>query len=207
MLAGVAFALLLFFGVTTMVGSTPDTSHKTASDVAARWARWVASSGHRHSVIVGGFLTALAAIALIWFASAMRARVAPGSGPLMAFATLAAVGVAAASAGPLAITGGHTFGSDPVPTDGHVIWLTFSLVFPTLFVVASWGLAAFIATVVVSGRGVLPMWLIVFGWIAVVAAVFAVEFLPIIVVLLWFVAAGIYGAVRPVGAAEPATTT
>jgi hypothetical protein len=201
MLSGVAFALLLFFGVSSMISSTPDTSHKSASVVSKLWATWAADSGHRNSVIIGGFLTVLAAIALVWFASALRARVAPGNSPLMGFAVLAAGGVAASTVGPLAITGGHAFGDDPVPTDGNVIWFVFSLAFPALMVVAGLAIAAFIATIAVAGRGTLPMWLIVFGWLAAVAAVFSVEFLPLIVVVLWFLTAGIYGALRPAAGA------
>lgn len=200
MLAGVAFALLLFFGATQMFSSTPDTSDKTADVVSQKWATWITDSGHRTSVIIGAGLCMLAAIALIWFASAIRTRVAPGSSPLMGFAVLAAAGVAAGTIGPLALTGGHAFGDEPVTTNGDVIWFTFSLAFPGLLVVFGLAVAAFIATVVVTGRRVLPMWLVVFGWIAVVAAAFSVEFLPVVVVLLWFVAAGIYGALRPAGA-------
>jgi hypothetical protein len=199
MLSGVAFALLLFFGATQMFSSTPDTSDKSADVVSRLWADWVTDSGHRSSTIVGSFLCMLAAIALIWFASALRTRVAPGSGPLMGFAVLAAAGVGVGIVGPLALTGGHAFGNDPVPVNGDVIWFTYSITFPALLVMFGLAIAAFIATVCVTGRGVLPMWLIVFGWIAAVAAVFSVEFLPVILVLLWFVAAGIYGAVRPAG--------
>src|SRR4051794_21401681 len=107
MLAGVAFALLLFFGSGQMFGSTPDTSNKTADVVSKLWATWLADSGHRTSVIIGAFLCMLAAIALVWFAAALRTRVAPGSTPLMGFAVLAAGGIAAGTVGPLAVTGGH----------------------------------------------------------------------------------------------------
>lgn len=197
MLSGVAFALLLFFGVSSMFSSTPDTANKSNDEVVQKWASWAADGDNRTSVIVGSFLTVLAAIALVWFASALRARV-PGDTPLFGFALLAAGGVAGSTIGPLAITGGHAFGDDPVPTDGHVIWLVFSLAFPALLVVFGLAAAAFIATFVIAGRRVLPIWLIVFGWLAVLGGVFAVEFVPTIVVLLWFVAAGIHGCVRPV---------
>lgn len=206
MLAGVAFALLLFFGVTEMFSSTPDTADKSAGTVTKQWASWISDSGHRSSTIVGAFLCMLAAIALVWFASALRTRVAPGSGPLMGFAVLAAAGVGAGIIGPLALTGGHAFGNDPVPVNGDVIWFTFSITFPALLVMFGLASAAFIATACVTGRGVLPMWLIVLGWIAVLGGIFAVEFIPMIAVLVWFLAAGIYGAIRPAGAAPAAVT-
>ena len=200
MLSGVAAALLLFFGTTTMISSTPDTAHKSADEVAQKWATWIDDSGHRTSALIGGFLVILAAIAFIWFACTIAARLAGASQVLIGFAILAAVGMAAGAAGPLALTGGHAFGDDPVPTDGNVIWLVYSLAFPMILVVFGLAASAFIATAVVAGRRVLPMWLVVFGWIAVVGGMFGVLFIPIVLVLLWLIAAGIYGAVRPAGA-------
>ena len=201
MLSGSAFALLLFFGFGQMFSSTPDTSNKTADVVAQKYATWLSDSGHRTSVIVGGFLVVLAAIALVWFASAFRVRFAPAGAPLMGFALLAAVGVVAGAIGPLALAGGHAFGDDPVVTDGNVIWLVSSLAFPALLVVFGFASSALIATIVVVGRGALPMWLVVFGWLAVVAGLLGVLFLPMLIVLLWYLVAGIYGAVRPAPAA------
>lgn len=204
MLSGAAFALLLFFGASTMFGSTPDTANKSADVVAQKWATWIADSGHRSSVIVGAFLAILAAIVLIWFASAIRARVAPGNSPLMGFAVLAAGAIGASVLGPLALTGGTAFGDDPVPTDGNTIWMAFSLAFPALLAVFGLAIAAFIATIVVVGRPVLPMWVVVFGWIAVLGGVLGVYFIPVGVVLLWFLAVGIWGAMRPM--TDAATT-
>ena len=119
----------------------------------------------------------------------------------MGFALLAAGGIAASMLGPLALVGGHAFGSDPLPTDGNTIWMVFSLSFPALLVVFGLASSALIATIVVAGRGVLPMWLVVFGWLAVVAGLIGVEFIPMALVLLWYLAAGIYGAIRPAPAA------
>jgi hypothetical protein len=209
MLAGSAFALLLFFGATQMFSSTPDTSNKSADEVSRLYAKWLTDSSNRTQAVIGSFLVVLAAIALIWFASTMRSRLAAGNTPLLPFAVLAAASAIASMAGPLTLIGGNAFGDDPLPTDGEVIWIVFSLAFPLLLVAFSIASSAFIATVVVVGRGVLPMWLIVFGWIAVVAGIFGVEFLPLGIVLLWYLAAGIYGAMRP-GAPEattPAVTT
>jgi hypothetical protein len=197
MLSGAAFALLLFFGSGMMFGSTPDTSNKSADVVAQKYVTWLADSGHRNQVIIGCFLVVLAAIALVWFASAFRVRFAPSGAPLMGFALLAAVGAATSVMGPLALAGGHAFGDDPVGTDGNVIWLVFSLAFPALLVVFGLASSALIATILVAGRGALPIWLVILGWLAVIAGIFGVEFLPMLIVLVWYLAAGIYGAVRP----------
>lgn len=203
MLSGAVFALLLFFGAGQMFGPTPDTSNDSADTVARKYAAFLTDSGDRTQVIIGCFMVVLAAIALVWFASALRVRFAPAGAPLMGFALLAAVGVAASTVGPLALTGGNAFGDDPVSTDGQLIWMVFSLAFPAVLVIFGLASSALIATIVVVGRGALPMWLVIFGWLAVVAGIFAVEFLPMAVVLLWYLAAGIYGAIRP--APAPAT--
>ena len=55
--------------------------------------------------------------------------------------------------------------------------------------------SALIATILVAGRGALPIWLVILGWLAVIAGIFGVEFLPMLIVLVWYLAAGIYGAV------------
>ena len=206
MLSGSAFALLLFFGSGQMFSSSPDTSNKTSEVVAQKYAAWLRDNGDRHSVVIGGFLIILAAIALVWFASAFRQRFAPAGAPLMGFAVLAAVGVAASAVGPLALAGGSAFGDDPVPTDGNVIWLVFSLSFPALLVIFGLASSAFIATLLVAGRGALPMWLVIFGWLAVLAGIFGVEFVPMAIVLLWYLVAGIYGAVRPAPVAAAAAS-
>jgi hypothetical protein len=203
MLSGVVSALLLFFGASLMFSSTPNTANKSADEVAQEWADWIDDSGHRASALIGGFLVILAAIALIWFACTLAARLARASQVMIGFAILAGAGLAVGAAGPLALTGGHAFGDDPVPTDGNVIFFVFSLAFPLILAVFGLAASAFIATVVVVGRRDLPMWLVVFGWIAVAAGIAAVEFVPIVLVLLWLIAAGIYGAVRPVAAPAP----
>jgi hypothetical protein len=145
----------------------------------------------------------LAALAFVWFASALRSRL-DTVGPMYGFALLAAMGLAGAISGPLALVGGTAFGDDPLPTDGNVIWFVFSISFPALLVIFALSLAAFLVCVALAGRGVLPMWLIIFAWIAAVGAAFGVEFLPMALPLLWLLAAGIYGAIRP--GISPTTT-
>jgi hypothetical protein len=200
MIAGAAFALLLFFGSSLVDASTPSTKKSdTADAVAQKYVTWLNDSGHRTSVIIGGFMLVLAAIALVWFASAVASRFATPGHPMLGFALLAAVGVAASIAGPLAVVGGHAFGDEPLTNDGHVVWLLVESAFPLLLLVFGLACAAFIASVLVAGRGALPMWLIVFGWVGFLGAVASIFFIPLALTLLWFLAAGIYGAVRPEG--------
>jgi hypothetical protein len=198
-IAGAASALLLFFGAGQLFGPTPDTSNKSADEVAALWVKFINDRDHRTSIVIGTFLIVLGAIGLIWFAGALRERIGLGPGPMYGFALLAAVGAAAATVGPLTLVGGEEFSSDPLPTDGHVIWMVFSLAFPFLLVVFGFGMSAFLVSVALTGRAVLPAWLIWFAWLGAIAGIFGVLFIPMAVVLLWLLVAGIYGALRPAG--------
>jgi hypothetical protein len=205
MLSGVAFAVLLFVGATTMFSGTPSVKKSDPPNlVAQKYVTWLDDSGHRTSVLIGGFLVVLAAIALVWFAAALRERYAGRGNPMYGFALLAAAGLAASTAGPLAVVGGHAFGNEPLTNDGHAIWLVVESGFPLLLIMFGLACAAFIATIVVSARGEMPTWLVVFGWVAVIGALLAVEFIPLVLVVLWFIAAGIYGFMRP---AAPAAAT
>jgi hypothetical protein len=205
MLSGAAFAVLLFFGATLMVASTPDTKKSDSPDlVATKYLVWLHNSGHRTSVVIGAFMLVLAALALVWFASALAGRYAGPGSPMLAFALLAAVGITASIAGPLATIGGYVFGGEPLTNDGHVVWLLVESMFALILVVFGLACSAFIATVLLAARRSLPTWLVVFGWIAVIAGVVGVFFIPLGLIVLWFLAAGIYGAVRPIEAATAA---
>lgn len=198
MIAGAASALLFFFGAGSILGTTPDTKeHDKPAAVAAKWAAVIDDSGKRTSIVVGAFLVVLGALALVWFASALRSRLAD-SGPMYGFALFAAIGAAASVAGPLALVGGHQFGNEPLPADGNVIWFVFETMFPLLLVVFAFGVASLAASIALAGRHELPMWQIVFSWIAVAAGLASVFlFTPMFVVLLWLLVTGVHGAIRP----------
>jgi hypothetical protein len=197
MLSGAAFALLLFLGINLMLGSEPDTDSKdTAATTAQKWVSVINSSSHRNKILLGGFVVVLSAIALIWFANTLRNRYAANGTPLMAFATLAAVGVAASAVGPLVLVGGHAFGNEALPTDGQLMWMLGDLSMPALMVVYAFGAAALLATFAVVARAALPKWLLVLTWIAAVASLASVEFFPLLFVMLYFLVVGIWGGVR-----------
>jgi hypothetical protein len=203
MVSGAAFAILLFVGMNLMLGSEPNTSNKdSAATIAQKWVAVLHSSSHRSKILVGGFVVMLSAIALIWFANTLRNRYAPVGSPLMAFATLAAVGVAGAAVGPLVLVGGHTFGNEALPTDGNAIWAVGNLTMPLLLVVYGFALAAMLATFAVAARASLPRWLLVFTWIAAVASLASVEFFPMLLGLVYLLVVGIWGGIRS-GSAAP----
>lgn len=194
MFSGAAFAVLMFVGINLMFSSEPDTSSKdSAATIAQKWVAVLHSSSHRNKILVGGFLVMLAALALIWFANTIRNRYAPTGTPIMAFATLAAVGVAGSVVGPLVLVGGHAFGNEPLPTDGNVIWAVGNLMMPLLLVVYGFGLAATLATFAVVARASLPRWLLVFTWIAAIASLASVEFFPMLLALVYLLVTGIWG--------------
>lgn len=203
MAAGIAFPILMIVGTSLIFSHTPDTEDTTASKLAQDWVDTMKNSSDRRAIIIGSFLLVFAAIALVWFASAARDRYAAAAGgPLVPFAGLAAVGVATSMAGPLAVAGGITFGGEPLPSDGTPIWYLTSLMYPMLLLVFGLAVAAFIATLLVTAHGALPTWLVVFGWIAVLGGVLAVLFLPTLLTLLWFLAAGIHGVIRHPASAD-----
>lgn len=205
MISGIAFPILLFVGGSLLFSSGPDTSKGDASTVAQAWLKTMNDSGNRLQIIIGGFVMTVAALALVWFATSLRDRFAiASSSPLQGFALLGAVGIAAAMVGPLAIAGGHSFGGEPLPTDGTVIWFITDLTYPALLVIFGFASSAFITAFLLGtkGRYVVPAWLAGFGWLAVLAGVLGVLFLPMAIVLLWYLALGIYGVRSP--AAEPA---
>jgi hypothetical protein len=205
MIAGVAFAILLAVGTILITSASPNTSKGDGATVAQAWLTRINDSGHRQSIVIGGILLVLAALALIWFSAALRVRygISP-AGPAGGFAILAAVGLALGSVGPLAIAGGHTFGNEPLPTDGTVIWMFNDLLFPCVLLIFGLASSAFIATLLLAAQSALPTWLAIFGWVAVAAGIFGVLFVPLVLMVLWYLCLGVYGIVRSAPAAEPA---
>ena len=213
MFSGAAFAILLFVGMNLMLGSTPNTNSKdTAATVAQKWVAVVHSSSHRHKILIGGFVVMLSALALIWFANTLRNRYAAVGSPLMAFATLAAVGVAGTVMAPVGMVGGYTFGQEPLQTDGSALWAAAQVSMPLLLIVYGFAVAAMLASFAVVARAALPKWLLVFTWIVAVAALASVEWFPMLLTLIYFLVIGIWGGVRagearaPISASAAAAT-
>jgi hypothetical protein len=207
LMSGIAFPILLFVGASLLIAPGPNTSQDSASKVAAGWLKTMSDRGDRLQIIIGAFVMVLAALALVWFAGALRERFAMrAASPMYGFALVAAFGITAAMLGPLAIAGGHSFGGEPLPTDGTAIWLITDLAYPAMLVVFGFASAAFITAFLLGtkGRNVVPAWLAGFGWLAVLAGVLGVLLLPMIIVLLWYLALGIYGVRQGPAATESA---
>lgn len=198
MAAGIAFPILFFVAVNLLFSGGPSTRDgDSAASIATGWVAAVNDDGKRAKLIAASFLLMLAALLLIWFAAALRDRFGGPGSPMLGFAVLAAAGVAGSMVGHLGIVGGFTFGRQALATNGDVLRSVTDMAFPLLLVVFGMSAAAFIACVCLSAQSAgWPSWLIYFGWVAVVAGLFGVLFMPLILVLLWILAAGIVGYTR-----------
>ena len=189
-----AFALLLVFGVGQVLGPTPDSEDKTASQLASAYAAFVQDKDHRTGTIIGGILLAFAALALVWFVATVRERFALPAAA-QGFGVLAAAGIGMAMLGPLAMVGGYAFGDEPLPTNGDVVWAVYEFGLPALLVLTALALAAFLIVWITTARGTLPIWLVVFGWLAVLGCATGLLFITMLVPMVFFLVAGIWGAV------------
>ena len=78
------------------------------------------------------------------------------------------------------------------------IRVVMDMFFPFIFVVFALASAAIIATIAVRGKeSGLPTWAVYTAWLGVLGGIFAVIFLPMVLVLLWYLAFAIAGLVRP----------
>jgi len=213
--AGIVFAVLYVVGI-IMVSSSPDhTDDKPFKDnptkLAALWRAYYNDSGHRRTIVIGAFVIIAAAIAFVVFGNDLRERLvaygARTTGGLafagtIVFATVTAVGAIALAW----IPGSKTFGDSPVPT-GELNYLASQLGFGIMLLP---GGAAAALTLVSGGLGgarsrALPAWL---GWAGVVIGVLlffiAAFFVPLVLLVLWVLIAGIVMLRRPVAAAVAA---
>jgi hypothetical protein len=210
--AGIVFAVLYVVGI-IMVSSSPEhTDDKPFKDnptkLAALWRAYYNDSGHRRTIVIGAFVIIAAAIAFVIFGNDLRERLAAygarTTGGLalagtIIFATVTAVGAIALAW----IPGSKTFGDSPVPT-GELNYLASQLGYGIMLLP---GGAAAALTLVSGGLGgarsrALPAWL---GWAGVVIGVLlffiAAFFVPLVLLVLWVLIAGIVMLRRPARAA------
>ena len=192
--AAVAFAVSLFSYLTLI--DLPDlttTSEKTIE--------FYQSSGHRAQSVVGGYVAALTTFLLVAFiVGAVRALRRRGSnaaalaavvgGTAFASLFLAAAALFAAPAFTLSLN------NEPVALDDDFAQMAraTSAVGDSLFLMfAPFAAAVFVAAVTVGGRGVggWPRWLMVLGWIAVVALVVPLVFFSLLLLIIWCIAFGV----------------
>ena len=214
MAAGIAFVVLLVVGVLVSFGNSPDIKSKDDdAATAAKYVNALSSHTHRTGILVGAYLVLLAALAFVWYTQGLRARLDDVAGSRAAGRRVAALGVLGAAALMAAgmanavMAGAVEFGGDKVPHDGDTIRVVMDMFFPFIFVVFALTSAAIIATLAAYARAAgLPAWLGYTAWLAVVAGIVAVIFLPMVLVLLWYLAVAIAGLARPPVSVSSATT-
>jgi hypothetical protein len=209
--AGIGFVVLFVVGVIVGFSAGPDIKkHDTPSDVARKIFHVYQSSGHRSAIIIGAYLMVLSAFALVWFASGLRARMAAndGDGPGRVVFGLAITGAAVIITSALAlatVAGSFTFGNEPLPTNPDAIRVIND--FGTAILLVGFGLAmaALVATVTVTDwhGDMLPKWLARAGILAILGGLLGVMFIPLVLVMAWFLAVAAIGLRRPVVAAAP----
>jgi len=202
---GIVFAVLYVAGVVTSFAGTPDnTNHDHPVKYAADWAKYYADSGNRTTAIIGAYALALACLAVVVFGLHLRDRLADAGAPTaarLAFAgsiMLATVTMVAALAMAW-IPGAVAFGDVPAPT-GELAYFGSQLAFGLLLV--GGGMCAalmLVATGVGANRtAALPKWL---GWAAIVVGVVVAAigafFMPMVLLVLWMLIAGIVCLRRP----------
>jgi hypothetical protein len=205
----ILFAVLYVVGIILMT----DTPDENASN--GEWLRYFRDSGNRQEIICGAFVLAAAVIAFLLFLGAFRERVRalPGgdwvstvafvSGSV--FAALLGVFGAALSAVPA----GVEFGDSPVPRDADLLRNLEHVGFTALLIYGMATVGLFLVTAsIAGGRALLfPRWMVIVGVIfGVAVAVLGWAFIPMALLLLWMLIAGVFFLVRSRSGVESAPT-
>jgi hypothetical protein len=210
MAAGIVFVVLFLVGILLSIGNTPDIKDGDSDAVAAtKYVNELASSANRAHLVVAGYVLVVAAIAFVWFTNALRAVItSPTTARLVS--SLGIFGAMAITAGAMiSITpaGIVSLGNEP-QYDGHITRALVDLLVP--FVLIAFGLvSAAIAGIVafdVTRSRALPRWVGYAGWVGALGGLFAVEFTPFALTLLWFLVLAITGLVRPPATASASAT-
>jgi len=166
------------------------------------------SSGDRAGQIIGAYLLVLSALALLWFVVGLRGRLvaigAEGQARLISrFAGVAASSLVVAALASATVAGSYVFGNQPLPTNADAINVIDNFDAALLAVGFGLPIAALIATVTVAAwrTALLPRWLTYGGVIAVLGGVLGVIFLPLVLVMIWFLGVAIVGLRHPLSPA------
>ena len=200
MSAGIGFVVLFVIGVFVSFGNSPDIKdHDSDAVAAAKYVTKLSDSGARTGILLGAYAVILSALLFVWFTRALARMVAsPAAAQLIG--ALGVLGAAAMTAGAMTsavMAGAVSFGGEPVPKNGDTIRVVMDLFFPFLFVVFALTSAAIATVVAVRGNPSLAAWLRYSAWLAVLGGIFAVIFLPMALVLLWYLAVAIVVLLRP----------
>lgn len=191
--AGILFAILFIIGI--LLASSLDTSEGDA-----RILKHINDSGTQITLIIGGYLTVIAGIMLLYFSVGLRKMLGAAEGGSEMLSSFAQVG--GVVCGTLIIGGAILlvtpaaaikFGGVPDPTNGDVVRMIPQIGAGFVLLGAMFtGIAMMLpASVVTLQTRVLPAW---FGWLGVVCSIallFGVVFIPAVALPLWVLIASV----------------
>jgi hypothetical protein len=194
-LSGIAFVVFMVVGF-GFGGSTPDVSKDSAKTFVALWS----SSANRAHLLIGGYLTILAAIAFLGFAAGLweRVRGAGGDGMWLMLTAGLFAGFLGLGGFLFALDAGNiTFGNLPVP-DGELLRWSSQLPYGIILILGGFSAAGFLVAASLLGakQALLPGWLTVAGLVAAVLMLGAPLFFPFLALPLWVLLASITLLVR-----------
>jgi hypothetical protein len=203
-ISGIAFVVVYI--VAMFVAKTPDSSDP-AEKIAAYYPD---SKSHRVSMIVAAYVLIGAAMLFLWFLSGLRTRLRAAEGSDGTLSTLAfAAGVlfvGLVSVGGLALASvpaSMSFAENHVTVGADTIEILMSLGYGAILVggMLSAAVMIFAISVLTLRTGALPKWSAWVGFLAAIALLFAVIWIPQIALLIWTLC--VSGAML----ARPAMTT
>jgi MFS family permease len=189
-IAGLAFVVC--YVVAWFISQSPD-----SDDSSATIAAYYADKDHRVLMIVSAYLFIVAGLLFLGFLAGVRARLRAGEGEdgaLAAFSFAAGivfVGLLCAGALTLAaVPAGISFGGAETPTDGQTVNFIQSAGFGMILVGGMLAAAAMIAatSLLTLRTNILPRWSAWLGFVAALALLFAVIWIPQIALLIWVIA-------------------
>ena len=192
-LTGILFVILFLIGI---ILTDAESTNKTDQELLD----WYAKSSHQTAMIIGAYLLALAAVAMLLFINRLRAVVAEAEGARPVFApfilgagVVFAAGVAVAGAAFAAVPAGVKFGDEPLPASADLMRFLPQIGFGLILVLGMFPMIfAMLTTAYASMRyNIFASW---FNWLTLVCAivlVFAAAFVPMIALGIWLIAGSI----------------
>ncbi len=201
-LAGIAFGPLLVLGFVI----EPASPYRAPLQ---EWVDWATDRGNGQRSLISVYFFVLASLAFVVFAGglARRVRTVRGSGSLASihvygFGLMVAVLLAASgvvlNTGPIAYLLDGGGGDIPDPTDIIFFEQINSIGVLLLTVALALAFAAFVAVVSVSLRDTMPKWFTIFSYATAVILLASIVLLPIVLMPIWPLIAGIVLLRRPV---------
>jgi len=199
-ICGVAFVPLYLAALGTSTSGVPETDAPMAE-----WVDWATDDGNGTIALLSVYLTIVAALAFVVFATgvARRIRTAEGENGL-AGGLVYGLGLLAAG---FLVTAGIAWNNGPIPyifderlpdpTDIHVFVQLQSLGYGLAFVGMAVAAAGLIAVASASLRQSMPAWFTMLGYIASVVLLGSLMFVPLLALPLWTLIASVLYLRRP----------